>query len=594
MPDLPPGWVTIDHPSTVGTADVTQEAFDDVWSALGWVIVATPVDDDLALGTVRGRWALVEADLITLDPVLGLREVAYAIDTNTFWIGDGVTALSVLAPFAGGGGAGVQFTTTTTAAMDFVLDEDNFASNSATKLATQQSIKAYVDNRALLWIDEDDMASNSATRVPTQQSVKAYVDTAVAGGGGGGVTLIDEDDMISNDATKAPSQQSVKAYVDNQPTLASSDTAVIDIVTVPGSGVTVLDVSGITTLIGTVSGSFADTVFDVHDSIDVTKVARFDATLIGTGITRNYLFPTEPDSRLSTTLVTEQASQDLSNKTLTSPLMEGVAFTSFPRVDGVLMMGQGWVNALEADSGLNIHGMPLVAPMVTFYHSGGTSSSRAQSTSGALIARIEARPTLDTTNRSTTATAYIRYQLDEAPTATSRGTSVLIGNTALGTGTVQTALKVTTGASQDVVSRGPIVAGAGSGLAAARTGLGLDILSGGLAVGTGTYVLPNADVNDLAVPACGMLVLDGTAMTAARTITGLTGGWDGRVLIIKMKNGTSPFDVIFAHDNAGSVAGNRIYSTNALALTITAANGGIAMFVYDGIDQRWFPIALRA
>lgn len=35
-------------------------------------------------------------------------------------------------------------------------------------------------------VDEDDMASDSATKVPTQQSVKAYVDTEVAGVGGGG------------------------------------------------------------------------------------------------------------------------------------------------------------------------------------------------------------------------------------------------------------------------------------------------------------------------------------------------------------------------------------------------------------------------
>lgn len=33
-------------------------------------------------------------------------------------------------------------------------------------------------------IDEDDMASDDATKVPTQQSVKAYVDAAVVGGGG--------------------------------------------------------------------------------------------------------------------------------------------------------------------------------------------------------------------------------------------------------------------------------------------------------------------------------------------------------------------------------------------------------------------------
>lgn len=35
---------------------------------------------------------------------------------------------------------------TSTASMSFVLDEDNMSSNSATKLATQQSIKAYVDS----------------------------------------------------------------------------------------------------------------------------------------------------------------------------------------------------------------------------------------------------------------------------------------------------------------------------------------------------------------------------------------------------------------------------------------------------------------
>jgi len=81
-----------------------------------------------------------------------------------------------------------------------ILDEDNLATNSATQLATQQSIKAYADTKAPIagatltgttqfatlsdgtiavtaWVDEDNMSSNSATLIPTQQSVKAYVDT---------------------------------------------------------------------------------------------------------------------------------------------------------------------------------------------------------------------------------------------------------------------------------------------------------------------------------------------------------------------------------------------------------------------------------
>lgn len=114
-----------------------------------------------------------------------------------------------------------------------VLDEDDMASNSATALVTQQSVKAYVDANAgggsstpadgsittaklannavslgkmatmatakvlgnmsgataapaeISILDEDNMASNSATALATQQSIKAYVD-ANAGGGGGG------------------------------------------------------------------------------------------------------------------------------------------------------------------------------------------------------------------------------------------------------------------------------------------------------------------------------------------------------------------------------------------------------------------------
>ena len=86
-------------------------------------------------------------------------------------------------------------------------------------------------------IDEDDLSSDSATRLPSQQSVKAYVDAQVAGKdntdeiteGSSNLyftnaradaritnALLDEDNMASNSATKVPSQQSVKAYVDAQ------------------------------------------------------------------------------------------------------------------------------------------------------------------------------------------------------------------------------------------------------------------------------------------------------------------------------------------------------------------------------------------
>ena len=124
------------------------------------------------------------------------------------------------------------------------------------------------------------MASNSATKVASQQSIKAYVDTEIAGvpqgditavtagtglsGGGtsGGVTLnidstvatltgsqtltnksltspaftgslsgdafLDEDNMSSNSATKVASQQSIKAYVDNEIAGISADITAVN------------------------------------------------------------------------------------------------------------------------------------------------------------------------------------------------------------------------------------------------------------------------------------------------------------------------------------------------------------------------------
>ena len=145
-----------------------------------------------------------------------------------------------------------------------VKDEDNMASDSNTHLATQQSIKKYVDDSILTkdntdeiaegsnlyftnaradaritnaLIDEDNMATDSATKLPSQQSVKAYVDSQILTKDNtdeiteGSTNLyytdaradarianniIDEDAMGTDSATRAPSQQSVKAFVASQ------------------------------------------------------------------------------------------------------------------------------------------------------------------------------------------------------------------------------------------------------------------------------------------------------------------------------------------------------------------------------------------
>ena len=85
-----------------------------------------------------------------------------------------------------------------------ITDEDNMASNSATALASQQSIKAYVDSQILTKDNTDEITEGSSNLYFTNARADARITNA----------LKDEDNMASNSATHIPSQQSVKAYVD--------------------------------------------------------------------------------------------------------------------------------------------------------------------------------------------------------------------------------------------------------------------------------------------------------------------------------------------------------------------------------------------
>lgn len=92
-----------------------------------------------------------------------------------------------------------------------VLDEDNMASDSATKLATQQSIKAYVDGLASTEVVQDKVGAmftgNTETFIEaTYQDADGTIDLVVP--------VKDEDNMASDSDTHVPTQQSVKAYVD--------------------------------------------------------------------------------------------------------------------------------------------------------------------------------------------------------------------------------------------------------------------------------------------------------------------------------------------------------------------------------------------
>ena len=125
------------------------------------------------------------------------------VGTGTF-TGSSTGSLTITAAdFEAAGIVGSSFTGASGASITAFLDEDNLGSNSATAVPTQQSVKAYVDavdtdavsegssnlyftnaradaRITAALIDEDNMASDSATRLPSQQSVKAFVDGEVS------------------------------------------------------------------------------------------------------------------------------------------------------------------------------------------------------------------------------------------------------------------------------------------------------------------------------------------------------------------------------------------------------------------------------
>jgi hypothetical protein len=98
------------------------------------------------------------------------------------------------------------------ARVNSILDQDDLSGDSDTALATQQSIKAYVD------AEDANIASDTLTF--TNKTIDAN-------GTGNSITnidsgnflsgfFLDEDNMASNDATAVASQQSIKAYVDTE------------------------------------------------------------------------------------------------------------------------------------------------------------------------------------------------------------------------------------------------------------------------------------------------------------------------------------------------------------------------------------------
>ena len=197
-----------------------------------------------------------------------------------------------------------------------ILDEDNMSTNSATALATQQSIKAYVDSEvgsvsttAISQLDSNvtvaDAGSGTITVTVDGSTIGTFNASGLQLGGSGArvTTVLDEDGFDSNSDTSLATQQSIKAYVDAQITAEDLD------VTADDSTAIAIDLD--------------------------SEVLHFAG---GNGISTSVSGNTVTTAIDSGTVVTLTDSQTLTNKVLTNPTINAFSGTGNGSITGTLSL----------------------------------------------------------------------------------------------------------------------------------------------------------------------------------------------------------------------------------------------------------------
>jgi hypothetical protein len=273
-------------------------------------VISTSSNADLSLvpsgtGVLKLNGISIDGDVITSD------------DSTAVQFGEGVNINGNLD--VGGG-----FTLSNGTSVTAILDEDGLGSNSATALATQQSIKAYVDSVAGGSLSIGDSASNtgsldinagdnlefrsgdsitatvSGNGVTFDLNETISVDTITAGdstaitvgsptifassfkfnGDAQAITtVLDEDNLASDSATALATQQSIKAYVDSQVSASNTLTLGDDTSTEISLDLdNTLNVKGGNSITSSVAGD--SLTFALNDDITVNQIGAKDSSAI--------------------------------------------------------------------------------------------------------------------------------------------------------------------------------------------------------------------------------------------------------------------------------------------------------------------------
>ena len=216
------------------------------------------------------------------------------------------------------------------------LDEDNFASDSATKVASQQSIKAYIATQVsagdltaivagtgltgsslsgpipTLTIDTGTTVDKTTAQTLSNKTLTSpIINTAISG-----TAFKDEDNMSSDSATAVASQQSIKAYVDSQTsnvTASSTTTFTNKTIDEDATGNSITNLANASIKAGAAidatkiaDGSVTSTEFQYINSLSSNAQDQINlkAPLASPALTGNPTAPTQSAGNNSTRLAT--------------------------------------------------------------------------------------------------------------------------------------------------------------------------------------------------------------------------------------------------------------------------------------------------